>query len=414
MRTKKLIKRFIFNDDNRARFTLGAGTRLNPATHRLQLAEDASGNYPLTLGLKAATWLAAPSSVKQWLGFEVVAKMKTVETAIVTSLGFRLSNGVNEMWWNGTAWVNNTVNWNTEAEVANNIGVFPVAARALKVIVNLVTTDASETPEVEMIKVLYKSDIEFQDDLVNRSLIPMLKAQLRPIADFPFVAAATGATLNLATTYKLETPYNIAGIDSVYNHTDDANHMTDLFQSYNAGTKVITLSSPVAAGKTVWVRFYYEPEVAFRTSQDYSEIEKVPSVILRDVALGKTTELSQDDTVINKATGAGTRVKAPLQGDLEITLQFLTDKTRDHQTLADEMKRFFGENQFITSRGMDEQYRLWLLDEYADQSTPSQGEVYTGRLRFRIADALFFNKAAVDVYAVKKFTATGDMDLVVE
>lgn len=412
MRLKKLIKRFVFEESNRPRITLGSGTRLNPVTNRLELVLG-NGGYSTAADLRAQTWLAIPKSVKQWIGFEAVVKNKAVETVVVTTLGFRLSNGVNEMWWNGSAWVNNTTSWNTEAEVAANIATFPVAQQALSVIINLVTSDAKQTPEVEMIKVLYASDIEFQDDLINRTLIPLLKTFVRPIADFPFVLASAGATLNLATTYKLETPYNLVGIDSVYNHTDDPNHLVNILSTYNATTKVITLTGSVAANKQVWVRFYYEPEVAFRTSQDYNEIDKVPSLILRNVRLANATELAQDDTVFNKALGAGWRVKAPIQGNLDITLQFMTDKTRDHQMLADELKRFFGENQLITSKGLDEQYRLWLLDEYDDQSTPTNAEIYTGQLRFRIVNALFFNKAAVEAYPVLRFNMTGDMNTVV-
>jgi hypothetical protein len=308
----------------------------------------------------------------------------------------------------------NTTLWNTEAEVATNIASFPATARKIQVIVNLVTSNAAYTPKVEMIKVLYSSDIEFQDDLINRSLIPLLKASVRPIADFPFDVIGTGTKIDLAVAYKLETPYNVSGIDSVYNHTDDPNHMTNILSSYDATTKMITLTGSVTAGKRLWVRFYYEPEVSLRTSQDYHEVDKVPAMYMTDVALRDSTELSQDDTVINRSAGSGTRVKAPLKGNLDITLQFLTDKARDHHMLADELKRFFGENQFITSKGMDEQYRLRLLDEYADQSSPSQKELHTGRLRFRICDALFFNKAAVEVYPVKEFHVTGDMEFVAE
>lgn len=412
MRTKKLIKRFVFSEDNRTRVVLGASARLNPATHRLQLKADADGEYPTDANITAKTWVAFPANAKGWLGFEVVAKNIRQHGVQITSLGFRLGDGTNEYRWDGAAWVVNTTLWNTEAEVANNISAFPIAAQKIQVIINLATTSGAYTPEVEMVKVLYKSDIEFQDDLISRSLIPLLKSFIRPIADFPFEVAATSTKFDLASVYIVETPYNIVGIDSVYNHTDDPKHLTDLLSSYNATTKVVTLSSSVSAGKTLWVRFYYEPVVALKTSQDYHEVDKVPAIHLSDVTLSNSSELPQDDTVSNKETGLGTRVKAPVKSNVNITLQFLTDKSRDHQVLADELKRFFGENQMLTSKGLDEQYRLQLLDEYTDMSSSSQKELHTGRLRFRICDALFFNKAAVDVYLVKEFHATGGVNFV--
>jgi methylglyoxal synthase len=359
------------------------------------------------------TWVTNPSSVKQWLNFQAIMSIPEVDGVAKGSVGFRLGDGTNQKWWSGTAWVTNTVNWNTEAEIATNIGTFPVASRQMQVIINLKSNDAKYTPEVEKIKVLYASDVEFQDDLINRSLIPALRTKVRPIADFPVSLAASGATINIKTTYQLETPYNVVGIDSVFNHTDDPAHLADLYSSYNPTTGDITLTTSIAAGKVAWIRFYYEPEVAVNTSQDYSEIEKIPSIILSEISLVEASETGQDDSVISIATGAGTKVPGPLQGDLEITAQLLTDKARDQQMLADEVKRFFADNPLIRSKGMDEEYRLWLVDEYAQQTTPTQDEIHTGRLRFRIAKALFFQKQTVDVYSVKQFHLTWDMDAVV-
>jgi hypothetical protein len=411
MRLKKLIKQFEFTNDLRDRITLGPNVRLSPKENRLELI-DSSG-YPTTADLYAKTWITNPSSVKQWLSFEADVVNPKVDNAEVTSVKYRLGDGTNQKWWNGSAWVTNTANWNTEAEIATNIATFPVTSRQLQIIINLRTTNVGYTPEVYGLKVLYSSDIEFQDDLINRSLIPMLRTKVRPIADFPVSLAASGSTINIKTTYPLETPYNIVGIDSVYNHTDDPNHQTDLYSSYNPTTGDITLTSSLAAGKVAWIRFYYEPEVAVTTSQDYSEIEKIPSIILSEIALVDATEIGQDDSVINKATLAGTKIPSPLAGDLEITARLLTDKARDQQMLADEMKRFFVENPFIRSKGMDEDYRLWLIDEYAQQTTPSQDEIHSGRLRFRIVKALFFHKQTVDVHPVSSFKFTGDMNAVV-
>jgi len=415
MRLRKLVKHFEFLSNNRDKITLDDYTRLNEDENRAQLKEILFEieEYPTDDDLHLKTWVAQPQSVQQWLGFEVEATHFEVDGQVATSLGFRLSDGVDEYWWDGGNWVVNTTDWNTEVEVAGNISNFPAIAKKLQVIVNLKTTNKYVTPYLRDIKVLYSSNIEFKEDLLYRTLIPLLRDNVRPIADYPIELTSDTDTLDLANDFPLETPYNIVGIDSAYNHTDDPNHNTDIYQSYDPGTNVVTLSQVVSAGKVVWLRFYWEPEVAVTTSRDYTEIQKVPSLVLDDVNLVNATEYGPDDYVVNKSTGEAVIVPAPIRGDLEIMANLITDKGVDQTRLADEMKRFFANNPLITSTGLDEEYRLWLLDEYDMRTSANLGDLHTGRLRFSIVGALFYMRDSIDTYAVKEFKSTNDSNLVI-
>lgn len=407
MRLTTLIRRFEFSEDWRHRVTLGVGARLNPEEHCVQLTPDAAGLYPTTANIRVATELATMSRLQAWLAFQAVIDHQYVDNVQVTGAGFRLSNGTTEYWWNSTAWVDASAlpnNWNTEAEVANNIATFQKTLRRIVVITNLTTSDERYTPSLRTLKIAYNSDIDFQDDLIYRSLIPLLRAQVRPTADYPIEMVATSQTIDLSSDqYALDTPYNIVGIDAVFNDTDDPSHFVDLLASYNANTKVITLTGNLAAGKQAWIRFIYEPEVYVTTSQDYSEIDKVPAVCLEDIQLVNAVELSQDDTVINVDTNQGVKVKAPTQGDLEIVLSGITDKGRDQQRLADSLKAFFANNPLLPSTGLGENYSLWLIDEYAMTTNAGRKELHSGRLRFRIVGALFFLKPAEPVTGITRF-----------
>jgi hypothetical protein len=63
---------------------------------------------------------------------------------------------------------------------------------------------------------------------------------------------------------------------------------------------------------------------------------------------------------------------------------------------------------------MDESFRLFLIDEF-DMTTPANmGDLHTGRIRFRIENALFFNRDSIEVNGIKKFVLGGDMDQTVE
>lgn len=410
MRTRKLIKAFNFTSDRRRLMTFHTKVRLSEESHCLELKKQLNGAYPTDNDLWAATWITYPKSLRRWNLFQVEAVHATVDGVVKTSLGFRLGDGTNQKWWNGTAWVTDTSHWNTEAEVSTRIASFPVTTQKLQVIVNLKTTDSRYTPKVYRVKVLWESIIEFQEDLVFRSLMPLFRNNLRPIADYPIVLQATGTTIDLGTTYKLETPYNVVGIDSVFNHTDDPNHWTDLYQSWNPTTKVITLNTSVAAGKSVWVRFTWEPEVAVTTSQSYTEIKKVPCIILQDFVLNGT-ERGQQDEVIDPTTGVGTVLPPPVQGNFDFTAILVTDKATDQARLADEVKRFFLDNPLLNSTGLDEEFRLWMVGEYESSNVPNAADLNTGRIRFTISGAVFYLRTSKTGYAVKTLKTTDDSNL---
>jgi len=413
MRLQKLIKEFRFSEDVRVKLTLGTDVRLNPERHWLQLKEDADGFYPLTADLQAETWVSNPKSVKQWLGFDVEVLHTKIDTVQVTSLGFKISDGTTVRYWSGAAWVvAGASDWNTEEEIAANIDTYPVSERKLGVVINLKTTNKLATPKVKAIKVLYSSDVEFQEDILYRSLVPALRAGVRPRGRLIFEALTTTDTFDL-DDLGIETPYNIVDVDAAFNHTDDPNHLNDLLSSYNPNTKVVTLTASVAAGKDVWIDFLWEPEVAVTTSQDYSEVEKVPSLVLDDINLVDASVRGQPDGVVNRADGTAVTVPAPLVGDLEILAHLITDKGVDLQRFATELKRFFENNPLLTSVGTDEEYRLWVLDEFDMTTAANRGDLHTGRLRFRIVGVRYYLRDAVDGYAIKKFHLTGDMDVTI-
>lgn len=409
MRTRRLPKIFEFKESNRPRVTLGTGTRLNPNTNRLELAEP----YTTDPDLTAKTWVAFPRNVKQWIGFDVdIANAKDDLGNEVTGANYRLGDGTTEYYWDGGSWaVAGATDWNTEAEVANNIGSFPVTERKIQVIINPFTTDAAYTPKIRAVKILHASTLEEQEDLI-RSLLQLLKDEIRPIGRYVIAKAATSATIDL-NDFPLETPYNLVDIDSVFNVTDDPNKLTDLLDSFDSGTQVITLNTSVDAGKHVQINFTYEPEVAITTSQEYTEVAKVPAIVLSDVNVEDSAQVGQDEHVRNKDQGTAVKIPGPVQADLEVIGRLLADKELDQHRMADELKRFFGKYPKLTSLGLDEEYRLWLLDEYNQQTIPNQEGIHTGRLRFRVVKALFFDRPAEDLYAVERFHLTGDADLVI-
>lgn len=407
-RLKKLIKTFRFTNSVRSRMTLSAEVSLDSNLHHLTMRRTSPrGPFPTTGDAIAKTWLAKPETVKGWIGFFVDVRHGTDDCGqVVTNVRYRLSDdGSLERYWDGTQWRPAEADeWNTEEEVATNIGAFPVKSRSLQVILNLSTTDADVAPQIGLVKVLYDSDVEFQEDLVLRSLIPLMEEQIRPIAEYDLDVGSDATTVNLG---QIETPYTITGVDSAYNLARDVHQLVDIAASFDSATKLVTLSDTVQAGERVRVRFFYRPVVALTTDQDYTEIASLPAVVIDDVARVNSAELHGEDAVINKATGQGWKLPRPQHNDLDLPIRILTDSAKDQTRLADEMNRFFRSNELLRSRGLDEDYRLWLIDEYDQQTIPNQEGVHSGALRARIVKAVFYSRDAVQVTGVLRFRVTG-------
>jgi hypothetical protein len=415
MRLKKLIARFDFTNQVRNKITLGVGVRLDVADQYLKLI-DVAGVYPLTDDLYAKTWIINPNNVKQWLGFECVvenAHDDEDKTWLVTGTNFRLHNGTNEYWYNGTTWAISTTKWNTEVDIANHINTFPVTLKKIGVVINLYTSDITKTPIVKAVKILYSSDVEHQDDYLYRTIIKQLKTQILPITDYPITLVDDSVEIDLKNDFPLETPYVIGGIDSVFNHTDDPDHFVDLYQSYDSPTQIITLSSSIASGKIVWIKLIYCPVIAVTTGLEYYELEKVPAIILGDINLTNKMELSYSDVVMNKSTMKGVKIFPPQRQDMEITLSIVTDNARDQTRVADELKRFFVNNPVLTSWGTGEEFTLLLLSDYVSQGTIPADGIQTGKLRFSLLGTLYYEQDAVDVYAIANFKITGDVNVTV-
>jgi hypothetical protein len=414
MRLKKIIKQFDMEEYNRRKITLGTDVRLNPQTDRVQL-KAAGGSYPTADDLYVKTWVANPNSVKGWVGFEAEAIYQYDDLGDpVTFLNFRLGDGTDEYYHDGANWVVSTANWNTEDEVAVNIGTFPYTSKKIQVITNLKTINAAETPELICLKVLYESNVEFTEDLIYRSLIPMLKAGVRPIANYPIKMVAAGTTIDL-NDFPLETPYNLVEIDSVFNHTSDPDHFNDLFQSYDDNTKIITLSASIPQDEIAWIQFLYEPLVAVLTDQEYQEFDKIPAVILSDISVVNSFQIPMPaDSVSNKVAGFTVVVPGPRQKDVEIVAQIITDKGSDQARLADEFQAFFANNREVVSHAIDEPYDILVTTDYDSRSAPSQKGLHAGIFSFKIKKALYFQEQETDVPIVKRFIITGDIGVTIE
>jgi len=119
------------------------------------------------------------------------------------------------------------------------------------VVVNLATTDQYSTPAIRRLDFLMECDISYLRSIVAESLIASMREAIRPVINVAMPSPG-GAIHSLKD---LETPYNITQIVGVYNHTDDPNHQTNLFDTYDAASRNIRTTVDIERGKAIWVDF---------------------------------------------------------------------------------------------------------------------------------------------------------------
>lgn len=404
-RFRKMMKSFLFEEPYRSDMVdLNSGVRLNPQTNRLELTPVGGGSYPTTLDLFARTRLTTPEAVRKWAGFFVILNNVKVSGNVVTDVRFRISNGTNDYYWNTGAndWVIAAPNnWNTEQEVADNIDKW--VNQSIQVVINLSTQNESVTPYVNEVRLLYETDLVFLEDYVVRSFKEDLLDNVRPISIFAF--DSSGETQKDLSV--IQTPYDIVDIDCMYNNTADEKHLSPLSGvSYNSTSKTVFFpAQPI--GNRIEIRFIWRPYVVLTQSQDYTEIRKIPVIVFDDVSVENESVIRNRPYVINKGTGRGFVFEEGFQADIRIPLRFITSSRRDLDVLADELKRYFANTTFLRSRGQDENYTYRVLEVFNDNSTPSQKELFTGRLTVLIEKAVFYSEDAKPITGVKRFSVTG-------
>lgn len=289
---QKLPKIFSFEEKNRSRLTLSDSTkiRLNPSTGRVELKVQSYNLitgvavYPTDTDLTVTTWTTNPTALIAWAGFSASPHSNLLPDN--TSLRFKLNDGTDDRYWGGASWdVAGASDWNTESEVSANIASFPSSSQQIAVIINLVTTDDSVTPYVDGVALLMDCEIDYLRSILADSVIPSLRNTIRPNVDVT-VRAPGGTVVDLLDLKS----YNVISILGVYDHTSDPAHQTDLLSAYDSDASTITLISAVDRGSQLWIAMAVEPEVMLEWgSQDYTELAKLPAVVLENFDLDGNT-----------------------------------------------------------------------------------------------------------------------------
>jgi len=423
MRAWTLPKFLTFPEDERENITFSntALIRLNPDTAHIEL-KVGEGGYSTDANIYAITQPTQPAAVLQWIGFQAdIILPKDVNGIAVGSIGYRLHDGTNQWYWNGSAWVQGTSVWNTEAEVAAHISAFnATTTHKLRIVINLVTTDQEQTPSVSRVRLAYRANIESQfDDVLYRTLAPALKEQLRPAVDFLGVGSGS-VTINFgAVADQSRSRFDITDVDAVWDITDDPGLTNDLLGSYAPSTRTITLTSSVASSHRLQIRALYRPEVVvIGTAVDFIEVEQVPAVhLIGPETMSRTVGAKIE--VVDKAAGTALVWPGPRVDDLRFDVFLHAPTGKDLQRLVSAMDQFIRANGILRTYGTDEAVQLTAVAAVARGVTqPNLEGVFSTLIPLNVMGLLEFDRRALTsdgdgVYPILEVRLTGGVDLTV-
>lgn len=385
--------------------------RLDPEDHKLKLklGDTLSGpRYSTDVDISARSRTYEPQSMRSLLMVQVFS-----ETPEGTSVGLRIYDGTDEMWWDGAAWsVAGAGEWNTEAEINANVSTLDVSARKFAIVVNLATTDNKVTPIVELVKVLWEGPVDWIDDILLDSLVATIQDELGFVVDValpPVSSAISNVDLDDYLSSGTGSNLNVTDVDAVFDDVNDPDHLTDLLSSYDSGTHAITLNSSVPIGAVLFIRLLVSPEVAWDTHQDFEEVSKVPQIILRDAQNVRSSSYPMwgGSGIVRKDTGAAVEIMPPRRMTYEITAELRTDRTREQHRLQEAFLRLLDEGPeseagpFLRSRATDRRFRIWLTDEFTAVSpVDNDADLRIQRVTFRIEDVAVQLRRARDSYGV--------------
>lgn len=404
---EKLPKLWVFEEQNRARLSFSDATkiRLNPKTNQLELSPQGieistgSQTYPVDADLYVTAWTTNPSALRAWAGFAL--DPFSPDQPDNTSVGLKLNDGTNDRYWDGGAWsVAGASDWNTEAEVAANIAAFPVTSQILGLVINLQTTDKYTTPTLKAAIALMTCDLDYLRSVVADCLIPSLRDNLRPVVDFAVSSSGTAVVSIKGSPI----PFNVVNIVGAFNHTDDPNHLTNIFSSWDAATEEVTLTGTVASGKMVWLDIEVEPDVGLSWgSEDYTEVAKVPAVIVESVDIRGNEEIAEFQ-VPNADDYTVVRRFQAFRLTLDFGVVLVAGDGRTLLQMQDQALRHSRE--VLTWQDLDEELNLMKVGGPGYRQRPEVGRVKAGSYSLRLSNLYFWTGDEEQGYLVQQVQTT--------
>jgi hypothetical protein len=415
MRTISRWIEFPFHDRPLLQLSDPAKIRVHPTDHVLRLRPNAAGKYPTDANLYIRGPEINPTAVRSWRAVQVFAEeARDPEGTIVGTVRYRCNDGTTDRWWNGSAWAAAAAGqWNTHADLQAHLPTFPVTSRKLRLVFNLKTTDASYTPTVRSVQLLFDADILSDlEELIYRSLIVQLETIRVPVeVVLPWPG---GTTADLDAVLTQAEPVQFDAVTAVFDHTADPTHLTDLLSGYNTASHVVTLTGAVTAGHQVVIRLAAQPEVAYTTHPDFNEISRLPAIAIDSVTEQFRAQSTVKQSAVNVGTLAALVVPAPRQSDFVIGLRMIANRGLDLVRLSDAVKTWIACNRTLRIASLDAAADL-VVDRQIDAS-PRPDAIHMAETQgaIRLVNVPCWIFPAEAGHGIGRLAVSGSMDATAE
>jgi len=350
--------------------------RFDYGLEAVTLKKQGDGNYPTDANIYADLPAITPTISGRGL-FEAISNVPDG-----TSIMWQVRNGEAGPWlyFDGADWVAaGAGNWNTEAELNDNLVDLPIIEQYLQFRANLITTDQAQTPVLYGLTISYLSRVDPIEDLIYRTVVRSFK-QLDLWTEVHRKLTVDQDYVDVGNLDGLG--YEINGALSAFDLTVDPFKTDNILDSWNSGLKRAELTRVVSSGNTVEVRLNYSPDCLFSAGVDFEEIKRVPAIIVLGARVDKVYHGMQE-AVKNKSSIIADLInydQSEWVFDCMIAVPRQTDLTR----IVGALKERFTGDPFFYSPNFNERYAvIWEAEPDYSQAT-SLTDLKEARFSFRL------------------------------
>jgi hypothetical protein len=407
--TRKLIHDWAFTADTADDTTSSDSTKitLDRVAQVLRLVPQATNvgsdrpriEYPSDTDLTITTEVRQVPKLTGWLKIQIDTDTpKSLDRTQNTYVRLRLSNGVSAYYWDGAAWSVTTTSWNTPDEVVANIASW--ASPSLGFIVNLYTTDPLLTPTLSRIRALYSVFMpSYFNDLVYDTVIASIQDNVRPIAELQVESDGT-STIDLSVI-DLESNFDITGVDSAFNVSDDAGYTSDILSGYDTGTQVVTLTGSPDVGDIISIQLRYAPQVSYSASQDYLEVATLPALVFQDISVVELGEAGTSDYIMDTSLSPPQAVilQAPRRVNIVFTMDALASLVADLHLLQESVVTHLHDNRTIDSAATGVAHTMRVVEQFARVGSDTTRDVQQARMTFQLENVYMWLREPIEADA---------------
>jgi hypothetical protein len=188
----------------------------------------------------------------------------------------------------------------------------------------------------------------------------------------------------------------------------------NILHHYDATAKKVYLTQAIAAGRFIQLTIRYAPIVAVTTHPDYDELPGLPAITVDSIEEEFVAQAPEGEEFVNEGSFAGIQVLCPRVVNYNLVLRIAGMRALDIVRLGDSLERAIRVSPVLQSPSTGVEASMTILDSFSVAPRPNVAFAFSGEMSLRLTSAQKWSAAAETGTGVKKFTVTGDVEVVIE